>query len=186
MQHPRQLIHILPFNPEQDVPDYDLDSEDENWLSQQADKGELLPLHPPQFEEMMDRLEKSSGLKAVTLQEAKVLLKDDDGLITAVYDYWLNKRLKIQHTLIPQVKTEKSAGSAPSDPYVAFRKRTEKMQTRKNRKNDESSYEKMLKLKRDLTRSATMLQMVSRREKTKRELLHLHIEIFEKRFVHVI
>ncbi|XP_018026185.1 enhancer of polycomb homolog 1 isoform X2 [Hyalella azteca] len=178
----RQLIHILPFNPEQDIPDYDMDSEDEEWLSQQAAKGELLPLDPPQFEEMMDRLEKSSGLKAVTLQEAKVLLKDDDGLITAVYDYWLNKRLKTQHTLIPQVKSEKSAGSAPSDPYVAFRKRTEKMQTRKNRKNDESSYEKMLKLKRDLTKSLTMLQMVSRREKTKRELLHLHIEIFEKRY----
>ncbi|KAF2364328.1 Enhancer of polycomb-like N-terminal [Trinorchestia longiramus] len=181
-KQPRQLIHILPFNPEQDIPDYDMDSEDEEWLLQQAAKGELLPLDPPQFEEMMDRLEKSSGLKAVTLQEAKVLLKDDDGLITAVYDYWLNKRLKTQHTLIPQVKTEKSAGSAPSDPYVAFRKRTEKMQTRKNRKNDESSYEKMLKLKRDLTKSLTMLQMVSRREKAKRELLHLHIEIFEKRY----
>ena len=84
--------------------------------------------------------------------------------------------------LIPlQVKSEKGVGTAPSDPYVAFRKRTEKMQTRKNRKNDESSYEKMLKLRRDLNKSSTMLQMVSRREKMKRELLHLHIEIFEKR-----
>ena len=80
-----------------------MDSEDEVWLSQQAAKGELLPLDAPQFEEMMDRLEKSSGLKAVTLQEAKVLLKDDDDLITAVYDYWLNKRLRLQHALIPQV-----------------------------------------------------------------------------------
>ncbi|KAA0202782.1 hypothetical protein HAZT_HAZT010464 [Hyalella azteca] len=105
----RQLIHILPFNPEQDIPDYDMDSEDEEWLSQQAAKGELLPLDPPQFEEMMDRLEKSSGLKAVTLQEAKVLLKDDDGLITAVYDYWLNKRLKTQHTLIPQLFSSRVA-----------------------------------------------------------------------------
>ena len=71
MQAPRQLIHIHPFSAEQDIPDYDLDSEDEVWLSQQAARGELLPLHPPQFEQMMDRLEKSSGLKAVTLQEAK-------------------------------------------------------------------------------------------------------------------
>ena len=31
------------------------------WLSQQAAKGELLPLGPSQFEEMMDRLEKGSG-----------------------------------------------------------------------------------------------------------------------------
>lgn len=56
------------------------------------------------------------------------------------------------------------------------------MQTRKNRKNDETSYEKMLKLRRDLSRAVTLLEMVKRREKTKREQLHLSIEIFEKRF----
>jgi len=57
------------------------------------------------------------------------------------------------------------------------------MQTRKNRKNDETSYEKMLKLRRDLSRAVTLLEMVKRREKTKREHLHLTIEIYEKRFV---
>ncbi len=30
----------------------------------------------------------------MTLQEAKALLKEDDDLIIAVYDYWLNKRLR--------------------------------------------------------------------------------------------
>ena len=45
----------------------------------------------------------SLGLKAVTLHEAKILLKDDDDLITAVYDYWLNKRLRLERALIPQV-----------------------------------------------------------------------------------
>lgn len=59
------------------------------------------------------------------------------------------------------------------------------MQTRKNRKNDESSYEKMLKLKRDLTRALTLLEMVKRREKSKRELLHLSIEVFEKRYTNL-
>jgi enhancer of polycomb-like protein len=47
-----------------------------------------------QFEEMIDRLEKGSGHKVVTVQEAKTLLKEDDDLTIAVYDYWLNKRLK--------------------------------------------------------------------------------------------
>lgn len=42
----------------------------------------------------MDRLEKGSGQTVVTLQEAKALIKEDDDLIIAVYDYWLNKRLK--------------------------------------------------------------------------------------------
>lgn len=57
------------------------------------------------------------------------------------------------------------------------------MQTRKNRKNDESSYEKMLKLRRDLTRAVTLLEFVKRREKTKLEYLHLTIEVYEKRHV---
>ncbi len=86
-----------------------------------------------------------------------------------------------QHPLIPQVRTEARYGISNHNPYIAFRRRTEKMQTRKNRKNDESSYEKMLKLKRDLSRAVTLLEMVKRREKSKRELLHLSIEVFEKR-----
>lgn len=50
-----------------------------------------------------------------------------------------------------------------------------------NRKNDEASYEKMLKLRRDLSRAVTILEMIKRREKSKRELLHLTLEIVEKR-----
>jgi len=45
----------------------------------------------------MDRLEKSSGQTVITLTEAKSLLKLDDDFIVAVYDYWLNKRLKMVH-----------------------------------------------------------------------------------------
>ncbi|KAJ4439799.1 hypothetical protein ANN_07927 [Periplaneta americana] len=176
---PRQLIHMQPFAMEQDIPDYDMDSEDEKWVNSQAKKMDLSPL---KFEEMMDRLEKGSGQMVVTLQEAKSLLKEDDDLIIAVYDYWLNKRLKTQHPLIPTVKTEHRLGSAANNPYLAFRRRTEKMQTRKNRKNDETSYEKMLKLRRDLSRAVTLLELVKRREKTKREHLHLTIEIYEKRY----
>ena len=160
-----------------------------------------------QFEEMIDRLEKSSGQTVITLGEAKSLLKQDDDFIMAVYDYWLNKRLKMvnertqlavntsetktnfskcsiqQHPLIPQVKTEKYGGTgSSSNPYIAFRRRTEKMQTRKHRKNDEASYEKMLKLRRDLSRALTLLEMVKKREKCKRENVHFGIEIYEKRY----
>ncbi|GIY05688.1 enhancer of polycomb homolog 1 [Caerostris extrusa] len=176
-KHSRQLIHVQPFSMDQDIPDYDIDSEDEKWLSLQAERLDIKAL---QFEEMMDRLEKSSGQQVITLKEAKLLLKDDDDIIIAVYDYWLNKRLRIQRPLIPQVKTEKRDGSTNNNPYVAFRRRTEKMQTRKE--NDETSYEKMLKLRRDLDRAVAMLDMVKRREKTKRELIHLTVEIFEKRY----
>ena len=62
--------------------------------------------------------------------------------------------------------------------YVAFHFFPSNTQ---NRKNDEASYEKMLKLRRDLSRAVTILEMIKRREKSKRELLHLTLEIFEKR-----
>ncbi|XP_077124611.1 enhancer of polycomb homolog 1 isoform X2 [Ranitomeya variabilis] len=177
---PKQLIHIQPFSLDAEQPDYDMDSEDEIFVNKLNKKIEISPL---QFEEMIDRLEKGSGQQPVNLQEAKLLLKEDDDLITEVYDYWIKKRKNSRgSSLIPAVKQEKRDGSSTSDPYVAFRRRTEKMQTRKNRKNDESSYEKMLKLRRDLSRAVTILEMIKRREKSKRELLHLTLEIMEKRY----
>ncbi|KAK7866529.1 hypothetical protein R5R35_002483 [Gryllus longicercus] len=176
---PRQLVDMQSFAMDQEIPDYDMDSEDELWFSSQKSKLEITPL---KFEEMMDRLEKGSVQTVLSEQQAKALLKDDDDLILTVYDYWLNKRLKTQHPLIPSVRTEHHHGTAPNNPYIAFRRRTEKMQTRKHRKNDETSYEKMLKLKRDLSRAVTLLEMIKRREKTKREVLHLTVEVFEKRY----
>ncbi|KAM4605643.1 enhancer of polycomb homolog 1-like isoform 2-T2 [Polymixia lowei] len=178
---PKQLIHIQPFSLDTEQPDYDLDSDDEAFVTKLNKKMEITLL---QFEEMVDRLEKGSGQQLVSLPEAKLLLKEDDELIKEVFDYWSRKRKGCKSgCLIPNVKQEKRDGSSTSDPYVAFRRRTEKMQTRKNRKNDEASYEKMLKLRRDLSRAVTILEMIKRREKSKRELLHLTLEIFEKRNV---
>ncbi|XP_041039843.1 enhancer of polycomb homolog 1-like isoform X2 [Cetorhinus maximus] len=176
---PKQLIHIQPFSLDAEQPDYDMDSDDEVFVNKLRKKMDITPL---QFEEMIDRLEKGSGQQLVTLQEAKLLLKEDDDLIWEVYEYWIRKRKNCRGcSLIPTVKQEKRDGSSTNDPYVAFRRRTEKMQTRKNRKNDEASYEKMLKLRRDLSRAVTILEMIKRREKSKRELLHLTLEIVEKR-----
>ncbi|XP_033838312.1 enhancer of polycomb homolog 1b isoform X2 [Periophthalmus magnuspinnatus] len=176
---PKQLIHIQPFSLDTEQPDYDLDSDDEAFVLKLKKKMEISLL---QFEEMIDRLEKGSGQQSVSLPEAKLLLKEDDELIKEVFEYWSRKRKSSKaQSLIPSVKQEKRDGSSTNDPYVAFRRRTEKMQTRKNRKNDEASYEKMLKLRRDLSRAVTILEMIKRREKSKRELLHLTLEIIEKR-----
>ncbi|XP_077480388.1 enhancer of polycomb homolog 1-like isoform X1 [Stigmatopora argus] len=176
---PKQLIHIQPFGLDTEQPDYDLDSGDETFVNKLKKKMEITAL---QFEEMIDRLEKGSGQQFVSLQEAKLLLKEDDDLIKEVFDYWSRKRKMCKFgTFVSNIKQEKRDGSSTSDPYVAFRRRTEKMQTRKNRKNDEASYEKMLKLRRDLSRAVTILEMIKRREKSKREMLHLTLEVVEKR-----
>lgn len=78
-----------------------MDSSDEIWISQQSRRLDLTPL---KFEQMMDRLEKSSGQMVVKLNEAKALLKQDDEVSIAVYDYWLNKRLKMVIILLKLTK----------------------------------------------------------------------------------
>lgn len=183
-KQPKQYIHVQAFNFDEEVAEYDMDSEDEDWLKNFNKKKELLT--PFRFEQILDQLERNSGNQAVSLNEAKSLLKElSPEIIKPLYEYWLNKRKKLKDlviSLIPQLKGEKRDGSSASDPYVAFRRRTEKMQTRKNRKNDEASYEKMLKLRRDLNRACTILDMVKRRESSKQELLQLTVEVFEKRY----
>uniref|UniRef100_A0A8B9KCX5 Enhancer of polycomb homolog n=1 Tax=Astyanax mexicanus TaxID=7994 RepID=A0A8B9KCX5_ASTMX len=177
-RQPKQLIHIQPFGLDYEQPDYDMDSEDETLLNRLNRKMELKPL---QFEIMVDRLEKASANQLITLPEAKLLLNEDDYLLKSVYDYLVRKRKNCRGpSLIPQVKQEKRDGSTNNDAYVAFRRRTEKMQTRKNRKNDEASYEKMLKLRREFSRTVTILEMIKKREKSKRELLHLTLEVSHK------
>ncbi|XP_051566818.1 enhancer of polycomb homolog 2-like [Myxocyprinus asiaticus] len=177
---PKQLIHIQPLGLDYELPDYDMDSEDETLLNRLNRKMELKPI---QFETMMDRLEKASTNQLVTFQEAKLLLNEDDYLLKSVYDYWVRKRKNCRGpSLIPQIKQEKRDSSTNNDAYVAFRRRTEKMQTRKNRKNDEASYEKMLKLRREFSRTMSILEMIKKREKSKRELLHLTLEVVEKRY----
>ena len=55
----------------------------------------MQPLSCLQFERMMDKLEKGSGNMVLSEREAQALLKDDEDLVLAVYDYWLIKRLKL-------------------------------------------------------------------------------------------
>lgn len=183
---PGQLIHMQLFAIEQDFPDYDMDSEDEEWFEKNAKVyPDLTPLY---FERLMDKFEQQQlgRSKALELPEAKIIAGarngEEESLVTEIYDYWIEKRLKTHIPLRPIVRQEKREGVSSKSPYIAFRKRTEKMQTRKNRKNDEASYEKMLKLKRDLNRAVNLLDLVKKRERMKREHLNITVDIFKKRY----
>ena len=48
----------------------------------------------------MDRLEKGSGNTVLSEREAQALLRDDENLVLAVYDYWLAKRLRLVSCLL--------------------------------------------------------------------------------------
>ncbi|CAN0363008.1 unnamed protein product [Lampetra fluviatilis] len=187
---PKQLIRLPPLSLEPDLPEYDLDSEDEVFL---ARSGRRYPITPIQLEAMVERLEKGSGMQSVTLAEARLLLQEENELIEEVWEYWRNKRRRCRGcSLMPSVRQDRRdapatpAGSNSNNhnhnPYVAFRRRTEKMQTRKNRKNEEASYERMLRLRRELSRAVTILEMVKRREANKRQLLHLTLQVAVKRY----
>ncbi|EJD74260.1 CBR-EPC-1 protein [Loa loa] len=166
-------------------PDYDIDSEDEAWL---AERGGLTAASD--FEKMMELLEgASSGLQICQPNEARSLLKDfETDLVDDVYDYWLQKRKDAAASrkiasLIPRVKTDARRDASGSDiAYVAFRRRLERMQTRKNRKNDEDSYEKILKLGHDLSRVVVLFDMLRRREHTKQTVIGLDDKICKCRW----
>lgn len=51
-------LHLTAFSLDTELPDYDLDSEDETFVNKLKKKMEITAL---QFEEMIDRLEKGSG-----------------------------------------------------------------------------------------------------------------------------
>lgn len=176
---PKQLIHITPFTMEQDVPEYDYDSEDSEWLNT---TGRSNSITGDKLEELVDKWEKHSTYNIIALADAKALTKDDEDTILLIYDYWLRKRVRLGHTLSPAVRTEPIVGAPPNDSYVAFRKRRDKIQTRKNRKNDEASYEKMLKLRRNIDKAVDLIAMIQQREILKKQTVQLTLDTYKKRY----
>ncbi|CAH8514582.1 unnamed protein product [Schistosoma rodhaini] len=174
---PKQLLHIrtIVFSEEEPI-EYDMDSEDEEWF-QKSDLG----ITPEKFESMIDRLERGCGQKVMNLEEAKYLLQDHPSLVIAVYDYWLNKRVQSRQPLLYAVRQERRDGSSNTDPYVAFRRRSEKMQTRKNRKSDEQSYERMLILREQMDSLGEILGRLVKREATKEAIVNCDYRCFQLR-----
>jgi enhancer of polycomb-like protein len=121
--------------------DYDMDSADEAWLSSSDSS-----ISTEIFETLMDCFEKACGKKVPLLKEALSLVKACTSIGTeaaiAVYDYWLEKR-SFQPEGFLYVVNDGQEPVGNADPYVAFRRRSEKMQTRRHRRSDELSYEKM-------------------------------------------
>ncbi|CAJ0571463.1 unnamed protein product, partial [Mesorhabditis spiculigera] len=168
---------------EHEKPVYDCDSDDEKWLKRK--KGQVTAR---ELERVFTELEaKSSDTQIILPDNARRCVQSISvHIIDMVYDYWLTKRkTKLQSGqpggLIPKIRTEaKKEGQI--NPYIAFRRRIEKMQTRRNRKNDEDAYENGLRLSRDLRRAVQLADMVKRREKTKLALIESDIEILQTHF----
>lgn len=171
---------------ERDEPEYDYDTEDEAWLADHTH------VEPRILEKIFDTVESHSSETQIASEDSVINFHKslDSSIVYEVYEYWVSKRTSAATTsgcvgvggLIPKVRTEcRKDGQGAVNPYVAFRRRAEKMQTRKNRKNDEDSYEKILKLVHDMSKAQQLFDMTARREKQKLALIDMESELLMKR-----
>lgn len=166
------------------IVDYDVDWSDELWISEQPKQWNL---SVDAFEEVFEFLELHSDQRVPSLDEliAQRIPQLKEAALTALYDYWLDKRLKEKSRLMSAVKTKDKklkAKNAQEDPYVAFRQCQEKMHLRKNRDSDHKSYVKMLQLRAGLAAVTKRLQVEAQAASVKRDMLRLKLAIFEAQY----
>jgi enhancer of polycomb-like protein len=161
---------------------YDADSEDEEFLERNRD------ISIEDFEQIVEKLETSSHLAIIQPDSAKELLQRyDPHVVDEVYGYWLDKRKKSASKmgggipLMPCVNTDfRKEDKNTLNPYTAFRRRAEKVQTRKKQKAEVQTYEKMLRLDLTVKKSLTLAEMIKKRERTKVALLDFNEIVFQK------
>ncbi|CAD5216746.1 unnamed protein product [Bursaphelenchus xylophilus] len=115
---------------------YEMDEEDQEWLEQQ--RKDQYRISDEDFEETIGIMENNSRKTVISL--AAMFVKQPNlsrELVTLIYDYWLNKRLKLCETtfpsasLVPMVPSE--GDYEDKNPYVAFRKREGDIRRRSSR-----------------------------------------------------
>ncbi|XP_055338758.1 enhancer of polycomb homolog 2-like isoform X2 [Paramacrobiotus metropolitanus] len=175
-------VQGLSVGPEPDVVDYCIDEDDKDWLDQNA----ALNITTERFEMAIDRLEKSVGIREPSETDAGKIIKERPEIVTALSKYWITRRKKLKHPLLLKVKTDnKREAASGHDPYVAFRRRAEKMQTRKNRKSDELNYIIMYKLKIAHTQYMNDGLMEILKRMKEREILKIRITEMERHEFHI-
>ncbi|KNC75529.1 hypothetical protein SARC_11950 [Sphaeroforma arctica JP610] len=168
---------------------YDADSDDERWVENfnTTHQSSSRSVSIDEFERLFDLLEKSSPYEElIEYGEAKNLLNCEDLIVKAVYQLWKDKRrARMSKPLRPTIKFDPhNDPDLAHDPYVAFRRRSERhrIKTRKHQKQDESNYDKMLKLRRDLDKALVLLDLVKKRERLKAESVRHAKECLQKRY----
>jgi hypothetical protein len=82
-------------------------------------------------------------------------------------------------SIVPDLKMDEALRD-DNDPYVCFRRRETKP-VRKTRRTDQQSMEKLRKLRAELETARSLLEMVTRREKLRKESLLMEHSIFNQR-----
>ena len=161
-----------------DTPDYDLDDEDTEFFLCLTSVHKI-SITEIELESYIEQLENYSSSGNVTFEKLQSLLEPvDSNMFQLIYNYWKNKSKN--DTIVHKVREQRKDGSNDSDPYVAFRKTTKNIQTRKNCNENQAGYEKMLRIKREISDAKKLMNMISTRENIKTNLEVQYIKVFEK------
>ncbi|KAG0249700.1 Enhancer of polycomb-like protein 1 [Mortierella polycephala] len=175
---------------------YNMDDEDVAWLEKyNENKAEEKKLDEVHFELIMWQFEKITNERVPYLQldnDQIPSFEDLKATFTAphllgiknvaedVYPWWTERRGKRGGKVItPQLKFEEVVRNE-ADPYLCFRRRESKP-VRKTRRTDQQSLEKLRKLRMEMESARSLLEMVSRRERVRKESLVLEHMIFDQK-----
>ncbi|UJR28328.1 hypothetical protein I4U23_009570 [Adineta vaga] len=137
-----------------------------------------------EYENIIDKLENASTRTLISFDEARTLLPNIDiSHLKTAYTFWNGRRTTGDKRLKARLLTERDIKEEKGKhhPYVAFRRRVEKMTTRKNRKNEEQAYLSMLKLRSNFEALVKLTNSIKARETIKMSLLECALSIFKAR-----
>ncbi|KAJ3413108.1 Enhancer of polycomb-like protein 1 [Chytridiales sp. JEL 0842] len=136
---------------------------------------ERFPVNPPSLENV-----------ATYLADQIPHIKYPSKCLPSLYEHWKRRRYSLpdgsalHYGIMPALKLEELGPKSESDPYVCFRRR-EIRPVRKAKRTDLASLEKLRRLRDELCRARSILELVSHREQLRRESLFLEKHIFEQR-----
>lgn len=168
---------------------YNADSEDEEWLNSRRN------INIDDFEHIIEKLEISSQNDIIRPRNARALLsRYDFGLVDDVYDYWLQKRQKAASSkkhpcprllarIYSEISNRRDDNKSLANPYIAFRRRLDKVQTRKKQRTELSTYEKLLQINFVMKRSIVLTGAMAQREKLKKVLFDSELDLFKMKIL---
>ncbi|KAI9353642.1 enhancer of polycomb-like-domain-containing protein [Obelidium mucronatum] len=176
----------------------------ETAVVKEGEEAEVL-LDEDAFEHCMDLLERFGNERLIsdlpTMDDAITFFVQNEPSLSyppatfeRVFNHWIHRRYntpRIQVTnmnpgrpIAPPLRVDDFTANPKqddSDPYICFRKRDLRPARKHTKRVDMASLDKLKKLHQDLIQVRNMLDHVSAREETRRELLAMDTAFFEKR-----
>ncbi|KAJ6845231.1 enhancer of polycomb-like protein 2-like [Iris pallida] len=171
--------------------EYDLDSDDEDWL--QEFNNEKRILSPEKLEALLCKLEvldhktrERAGVIPTFGVPVPVYLQLDAAAealqtqsVRFVYNYWKAKREQWQKPILRRLQPAPPAND--TNPYNTFRPREKahRLHTRRmqRRENNVQSFEKLRQVRRNLDQAKTVLEALIKREEKKREVMESEVSL---------